>query len=344
MNDLESQKGNFLMRRIEYTPDFANIYCDIRIKWLQDIYFNSIINMPYILLGRKIFQKTYIFDKHISVDLEEWTNFASSIISAFRTDNIIRKKIIKSINEVLKEAEDITNRIYKKVYLENYLPTLEEVKILFEFFGKMDSFAIFNMFIPSNYYYEILDELGISNEFSIDDIMLCSFIPHRLQVRLNKLILTKKLIIKDKDFDQSLKRYMIEYAVYEQFENIAFNNEFLKNDIYLKRELHKMSKEYSIEDIDSECTSIKENRMKQKNRMTKLFNMIDENVNINNRKEIVEIFSFLILIVSEEERRHMIECKIMAIFAEVFAKEKIDISRCSIKDILSTYKFLKGDQ
>ena len=61
MNEIDAQKGKFLMRRIEYTPDFVNVYCDINIKWLQEIYFKSIINMPIMLFKERAFNNFHIF-------------------------------------------------------------------------------------------------------------------------------------------------------------------------------------------------------------------------------------------------------------------------------------------
>ena len=342
MNDIESKKGNFLMRRIEYTPDFVNIYCDIKIKWLQDIYFESIINMPYVLLNEKKFEDIQIFKRHISINIEEWNAFFLNIVSAFRNNEESRKTIIKNVNEVLHESEIFVNKIYKNVYTKGYVVTFEELQILFEYFNRLDSFAVFNMLIPYRHYSKLIKELNIPSDYSIDDLMICSFIPHRLQVRKNKLLLLKEFMEKNEDIDESIKKYILDYAVYEQFENIAFDNEFLKNDAYLRRELKRMSKEYSIKDIDFECTKMNENREKQKEKMNSFINLVNERT--QNNQKVVETLSFLILIVSEEEKRHMIECKIFAILCEVFKYEKIDISRSSMKDILDTYKFLKGEK
>ncbi len=50
---------------------------------------------------------------------------------------------------------------------------------------------------------------------------------------------------------------------------------------------------------------------------------------------------FLTLIVSEEERRHMIECKIFAIMAKIFSLEDVDIARNSIKKYWTYTKNIK---
>lgn len=128
MNDLDAQKGKFLMRRIEYTPDFANIYCDINIKWLQEIYFYSIINMPKVLFNEEKFKTYYMCTDFISIDLEEWTSFLSKVASAFRGNRLLRFNIIKNVNQLLMIAEKKINKLYEKVYKNNYKPSLNELK------------------------------------------------------------------------------------------------------------------------------------------------------------------------------------------------------------------------
>ena len=99
MNEIDAQKGKFLMRRIEYTPDFVNVYCDINIKWLQEIYFKSIINMPIMLFKERAFNNFHIFSNFISIDIEEWEKFINKVIGAFRDNDKYRQKIIKNVNE-----------------------------------------------------------------------------------------------------------------------------------------------------------------------------------------------------------------------------------------------------
>lgn len=346
MNDLDAQKGKFLMRRIEYTPDFANIYCDINIKWLQEIYFYSIINMPKVLFNEAKFKTYYICTNFISIDLEEWTSFLSKVASAFRDNRLLRFNIIKNVNELLTIAEETVNKLYEKVYKNGYIPSLSEVEKCFECFINMDSFAVFNMCIPSNYYEKIFQELKVPNKYAnIDMVMICSFLPHRLQVRKNKLELIKEKIKNDPEINNHIKEYLFKYSVYEKFESIAFDNSFIKNDMYIRRELKLKSNEYTLEQIEKELNEIKTKRKIQISDMNIFYKEIEKCMKKNSlsdqeRKNIIEQFSFLTLIVSEEERRHMIECKIFAILAQIFYWEDVDIARNSIKNILDIYKKL----
>lgn len=346
MNDLEAQKGKFLMRRIEYTPDYANIYCDINIKWLQEIYFYSIINMPKVLFDEEKFKTYYICTNFISIDLEEWTNFLSKVASAFRSNRLLRFNIIKNVNEYLAIAEKSVNKLYEKVYKNGYIPSLDEVKKCFEYFINMDCFAVFNMCIPSNYYEKIFKQLKVPDKYAnIDMVMICSFLPHRLQVRKNKLELIKEKIKNDPKINNHIKEYLFNYAVYEKFESTAFDNSFITNDMFIRRELKLKSNEYTLEQIEKELIEIETKRKIQINDMNIFYKKIKEcmekvGLPEEERRNIIEQFSFLTLIVSEEERRHMIECKIFAIMAKIFSLEDIDIARNSIKNILDIYKKL----
>ncbi len=238
MNDLEAQKGKFLMRRIEYTPDYANIYCDIKIKWLQEIYFYSIINMPKVLFDEEKFKTYYICTNFISIDLEEWTNFLSKVASAFRENIILRYNIIRNVNKHLTVAEKAINKLYEKVYRNEYIPSLDEVRKCFEYFINMDCFAVFNMCIPSNYYEKIFQQLEMPDKYAnIDLVMICSFLPHRLQVRKNKLKLIKEKIKNNPQIDNLIKEYLFNYAVYEKFENTAFDNSFITNEMFIKKRI-----------------------------------------------------------------------------------------------------------
>lgn len=96
MNEIDAQKGKFLMRRIEYTPDFVNVYCDINIKWLQEIYFKSIINMPIMLFKERAFNNFHIFSNFISIDIEEWKNLLTKLLERLEIMINIDKKLLKT--------------------------------------------------------------------------------------------------------------------------------------------------------------------------------------------------------------------------------------------------------
>lgn len=347
MNEIDAQKGKFLMRRIEYTPDYANIYCDINIKWLQEIYFKSIICMPKMLFGENEFSKYHIFSNFISIDLEEWLNLMCKVTSSFRLNNELRSKIIKNVNEYLSLAEKFIDNIYFKLYVNKILPTPQDLYECFKYFFQMDAFAIFNMCIPSNYYDDFFKEIKIDNKYSnIDLVMVCSFLPHRIQARKNKLELLKDYINKKENLEDKVKEYMLNCSIYERFEATIFDNSFIKDDIYLKRELKNMSNKYTIEQIEQEILDIKNNRSRQIDNMKKFYEKLDLSISTmseSEKKNVIRIFTFLTLIVSEEERRHMIECKIFAIIAEVFNNVNIDISRAKIAEIVSVYKTLRRE-
>lgn len=97
-----------------------------------------------------------------------------------------------------------------------------------------------------------------------------------------------------------------------------------------------MSSQYTLEMINKELNEIESNRANQINNMKMFYNYIKD------RDDLINIFSFLSLVVSEEERRHMIECKIFAILSEIFSYIDMDISRIGIEDIVKNYKIYGG--
>ena len=337
MNEIDAQKGKCLMRRIEYTPDFVNVYCDINIKWLQEIYFKSIINMPIMLFKERAFNNFHIFSNFISIDIEEWENFINKVIGAFRDNDKYRQKIIKNVNEYLMKSEQYVNDIYNNLFKKNKKPTSKQIYKCLEIFYKMDSFAVFNMYIPYNYYELLLSKLDMPNDFkNIDYAMICAFLPHRIQVRKNKLLLLKDYIQESQQIEKYISDYLINYAIYENFETIVYDNSYIKNSNYIGRELKKMSSQYTLEMINKELNEIESNRANQINNMKMFYNYIKD------RDDLINIFSFLSLVVSEEERRHMIECKIFAILSEIFSYIDMDISRIGIEDIVKNYKIYGG--
>lgn len=343
MEEIGAKKGKFLLRRIEYTPDFANIYCDINIKWLQDIYFNSIIYMPTYLLGLSKFKKYHIFSNFISIDLEEWSQFTNKIILSFRIEGKYRNKIKKNVNNLLYSAENYVDKVYLNTFKENVLPTPYQVEKILKYFYQMDTFAIFNMFLPANYYDEILKEINMPEDMAnVDYSLVCSFTPHRIKVREEKLKILLLYIKHDEKIEDEVKKYIINYAVFENFETLAFDDSIIKNEVFIKRQLKEMAEQYSMEEIKNELDQIHIKRNEQILNMNKFYNNLKISAkkiySKEKTKKIIETFSYLILITSEEEKRHMIECKIFSIMSEVFKYMDIDISRNRLDKIIENYR------
>lgn len=339
-----NNKGNFLMRRIEYTPDNVNIYCDIRIKWLQEIYFYSILKMPNILFDMEEFKKYKIEDTYISLDIEEWTEFQKNIISIFRNNDNLRNKVINNVKKYLNTSQSFIDGLYNEVYKQGKLPKSKDVEKMLNLFIDMDTFAVFNMFIPYDYYKQLLMKNKIDcNEYSVDDLMICTFEPHRMLVSRSKLELIRDYLINREVTD---KEYLNEIAAYEEFENWIFDNIKLKDTSFLMREVKNVAKKYSLREIEEQLNWNEKNRLKQLSKYKKLLDELKNSLEQNNYGEksarnVLNSVGLLSVIVSEEEKRHMIECKIFAILAEIFNKIKIDPARTSLKRIYKNYCYME---
>lgn len=306
----------FLLRRIKYTPCFVKIYCDIPIRFLQEVYFNSIICLPKAIFNKKKFSKYEIIDDYIKIDISEWTSFLNDLMQVYEGKNI--KKVTNTIISKLDYFSNYVDSCFKKNKI-----TSQELKKMLDLMSEVDSFAIFNMFLPIEKYNLEIKNKNISS--SIENIMVCSFEPHRIQLRKNKLELAIKLakgIITEKDYSE----YFNKYVFYEEFEKWIFDVDKYLSKSFLERELKRTAKKYTIEELENELNQIDVNREMCLKRAFDFVERIDENE--------IEKYSFLSIIVSEEEKRHMIECKFLLLIGLVFNNIDIDIGRSSINELI----------
>ncbi len=306
----------FLLRRIKYTPCFVKIYCDIPIKFLQEIYFDSIIYLPKAIFNKKKFSKYEIIDDYIKIDINEWISFLNELMKVYEGKNI--NKITDNIIKKLNYFSSYVDKCFKKKKIKE-----KELRKLFEFMAEADSFAIFNMFLPIDKYNDELKNKNIKS--SIENIMICSFEPHRIQLRKSKLELAIKYA-KGTITDDDYKEYFDKYAFYEEFERWIFDVDKYLNREYIEREIKRTTKKYTIEELEYELKQIQINREMCIQRSLEFVECIDENE--------IERYSFLSIIVSEEEKRHMIECKLLLLIGLTFKNIDIDIGRSNINELL----------
>ena len=166
---------NFIaMRKIKYTPDYVHIDCNIGIRWLQDVFFESLINAPKILKKDQIFTSCIKTNSEIIIPIQQWVEFSKKIISSFRNDNFQRNIIISKMNETLIKAKGIVNQSYRETFFDGKVPTIHEINQLINLLVELDSYAIFNMFLPRKYYTQKLSNINISEESNnIDSLMIC---------------------------------------------------------------------------------------------------------------------------------------------------------------------------
>ncbi|WP_124066126.1 hypothetical protein [Clostridium sp. E02] len=331
------------MRKIHYTPDYVHIECDIGIRWLQEAYFKSIARMPLILLGKETFTDIRLSDRDISVPVEQWIAFTGHIVSSFRDGKKERKDILTNMYQQLADAEIYTNKIYSKVYGKGILPGKQEIFDLIQIIINLDSYAVFNMFMPCEYYIKQFQVCRLEPQLcNVDNLMVCMFEPHRILVRKKKLKLALQYQ-KNELGEESIFDYLKEIAVYEQFADWIFGVEKLLDTRFIKKELKKLAGCFTKKELEEEYRTLDRSRDWQVYSLYSLLHAVGKSS--AEREEYIDKFLYLTHITTEEEKRHMIECRIFAVLGYVFSQLKIDSTRYSLEELHMIIHYLnKGEE
>lgn len=305
--------NEFLMRRIVYSPDNVKIYCDIPIRILQEVYFESIVNLPRAIFDEKAFSDYFIGDDYIEVGMLQWSKFQFKLASLMVNDydELLIQKMFEKINNLRDKVE---------FCLGKEILSSSDFKALIDGMALIDSFAVFNMFIPiSEYKKRLKDE---DEKLVLEDIMFCTFEPHRMSLRKHKLEIALSLS-KGDVIETMIKDYFDEVVFYEEFENWLFFPEKYKSIRFLMRELKGLCRKYTIEELEAELNIINKKRKETLDRARYFANKVH---NIN---------QFLILpaLITEEEKRHIVECKLLFCLGKSLEKLDIDIARSDKKTI-----------
>ena len=325
------------MRNITYTPDSVYISCDFRIRWLQDAYFESIKNAPYILFKYPKF-RCNLHEHEIEVPIDEWISFSQAVISVFRDNRLLRRELTTNMMEMLFCADEFVNEKFESVFQHDNTITFDDFKTLIDCIVKLDTYAVFNMFLPYKYYFQRLESLSLPPDlWNIDNLMVCMFEPHRILVRKQKLKLAKKYL-ENTLSEVDICGYQKECAVYEEFEKWIYGVVPLHNSMFCFKNVRNLAASYSLEEIDRELLSLDNSRNKQVKKLYELLCLIKE---FASKDEIFDDFIFLSQISTEEEKRHMIECKIFAILGDIFEKLQIKSTRMSLSQLIKTTRYLQ---
>lgn len=307
--------NDYLMRRIRYSPDYVRVYCDIPIRFLQEVYFNSIISLPKAIFDEAPFSNTRIFEDYIEVPLDQWSHFQDKFVAIFNNEN--NELLIARIFNILDDFNLATEEnLHKEVLCGT------DVKTLLDLMALADAFAIFNMFIPLSKFRTILCNEGAG--IPIEDILICAFEPHRILLRKHKLKLALCMKL-GKEIESQVDYYFKNLVFYEEFEKWLFSTEKYDSKVYLFRELKNLNKKYTYEELQNELITIEEKRN----------GALKRALHFSCRVRSIDRYLILPAIVTEEERRHMIECKLLLLLGKVFKDIEIDIARSSIEELVN---------
>ncbi len=74
--------------------------------------------------------------------------------------------------------------------------------------------------------------------------------------------------------------------------------------------------------------------------MEKIYNL---NIDKKEKENLFSKISFLSLLATEEEKRHMIECKILVTFGKYFKDKNVDMARTNLEKLSNLIKIYEGD-
>lgn len=184
----------------------------------------------------------------------------------------------------------------------------------------VDAYAVFNMFIPLEDYKVKLGKLN--SNVSLEDIMICAFDPHRVLIRKKKLEMAIKYS-ENKGIDSEIADYLQNYVFYEEFEKWLFFPEKYKSDRFLLREIKGLCAKHSVEELKDQKAMIEKKRDVAVKRALRFACCVSD----------IDQYLILPAIVTEEEKRHMIECKLLYCVGRNIEKIDMDISRSDITTI-----------
>lgn len=330
----------FKLRNIEYKVSTIRIYNYSKIKWMQEIYFLSVQKMPKVLFDMHQFNIIKSENNFIEVDSQQWYEFMYYLSSVFRDGYDKRKAIIDNINYYLSAFEkDMLE--FAEDYFINKKITYNGFNKIINDFANVDAFSIFNMLIP----YDILEnELRKLNlDIDIDNTYLCAIDPHRNIIKNEKIKLAIKLINKELS-REDLEEYLNFIGPYEKFEEWCLDVSYLEDPVFLTRELNNLISTYQKAELEKEIINDIRYRKKRENLVLKNLEKI-YNLNINNieKENIFSKISFLSLLATEEEKRHMIECKILVIFGKYFKDKNVDMARTNIENLANLINIYGGN-
>lgn len=330
----------FKLRNIEYKVSTIRIYNYSKIKWMQEIYFLSVKKMPKVLFDMNEFNIIKSENSFIEIDSQQWYEFMYYLSIIFRDGYDKRKIVIDNINHYLniveKDMIELANEYSKnkKIIYKSFLKIIND-------FANVDAFSIFNMVIP----YDILEkELRKLNlDIDIDNTYLCAVKPHRNIIKDEKIKLAIKLINNELS-KNDLEKYLNSIGAYEKFEEWCLDVSYLENPIFLMRELNNMISIYQKIELEKEIINDINFRVnREKLVLTNLKKIYNLNINKKEKENLFSKISFLSLLATEEEKRHMIECKILVIFGKYFKDKNVDMARTNLENLLNLIKIYEGD-
>lgn len=334
----KNEKSNYFLDETDVQTDYVTFYRRYtKIVWACELGLQTKALRSHIILEEPEVPSVKQGDDYLTIDFRDWASFFIKSTSAFRGDSKMRKRISKIVNDGLARYESKVSFAETKWDKDGKLSSFD-INELFELYRDIDTFAVFNILIPVQYYNEKISTYG-NEEMSLDDFLVSMVEPHRMLVRRNllELALEKKKygVVNEIKINQFLNNVCHTY-----FDEWLFSDSKVTEPFYLLRDISSITSNYSESEIVSELTEMKKRRQKK---IKKFFSNLSYIRNAGGKSiceyeavELAESLAFLSLIATEEEKRHMIECRYFLLIGRVLKALNIDVSRSSVKEIVSS--------
>lgn len=324
--EFQTQKSSWLT----ITSEWVEINSDIKITILKEVFINAMLSLPRTLFNENRFKRFQITTNSIKIDYLEWSIFTAKFLSMFNIDNPNRKEFSDRMSNFFKEYERFVQElILKKEF------TYDKINECFDWLEKADSYSIFNVLAPFGKCEEEI-ESEFNGEFSLSDFMICAFVPHRNMIRKEKLRLAyfQKVENDSNKLEQGIKEYQENILPFEFFEQWLFDTRRYSESKYLRREIKKIAQSYTTEEILDEIDTID---LSRKNNINLFLNNCFK-IQKSPKKSLINFLVFFSEIVSEEEKRHMLNSKVYLYLGLAFQNIDIDMSRNNREKLLSVYR------
>lgn len=338
-------ENNYFLDETVVQADYVKFYRRYtKIVWACELGLQTKALRSHVILGEPEIPILNQGGNYIEIDFHDWADFFTKITAAFRKDAELRRKISRTINVHLTNYENKI-KFAENMWKEKGKLTSEIVGELFKLYAYVDTFAVFNILVPTQYYNDRLSKITDTNlKLSVDDFMVCLIEPHRILVRCNLLKLALEKLNNGYIKQESISYFLDEYMPYAYFDNWLFSDDMIMEPSQLHRNISKIISSYGKNGIQMELDQTIERRREKISKYFSSLNIVEDltrkQLGKNEATNFTESLAFLSLIASEEEKRHMIECHHFILIGRILKALKMDVARSSVKEIIYAIKMM----
>lgn len=279
--------------------------------------------LPLAFFGDKEFEQVSIIEDSISIDMREWLPFHQKVLKLIDGDETLLQTFIKNMKCNLEQYNICVDKCREKI-LKRCGVKATDVEDLLRLFSVCQAYAFWNFF-SSDIFCRSDSNLQMNN-------YLVSLVPsHRTIVQLEKMRLANKYLIgelKDEDITHYINN---EFVLSKEIEwHYSYNESENKRIVF--SELVSVVQSYN-NTIEKEMDVIIQNREHQLKKLKKQLCSLRED----------SLYKGLLLVnlATQEEIRHMINCKMMNIISCMCRICELDVFTSSSQEMAKTFELVE---